>query len=233
MGHNYTDTYEAYLWPLRHEPIKLLEIGLGVSGDAWHSLIVTGRNQTGGASLKMWHDYFPAASIYGIDVNPATHIDNDRIKTFVVDQGDVPQLGRFMGEIGDPTFDVVIDDGSHRPDHQQISFAFFFEHLRSGGLYFIEDLADNGLGDGRNDRYSSKSVLNTRTVFRQFAETGHFGEPNGLGSTTEFSDQIDWVHFHAPTPAINVGLGKLPRHPIKLSLDYRPRSEGICVIRKR
>ena len=37
-------------------------------------------------------------------------------------------------------FDVIIDDGSHRPMHQQISLVSLYPHLKPGGQYIIEDL---------------------------------------------------------------------------------------------
>ncbi len=67
-AHNYTDVYEAYLERWKDKPIRLLEIGLGVTGDQWEAQIVHGKN-TGGASIKMWHDYFQSGRIYGIDIN--------------------------------------------------------------------------------------------------------------------------------------------------------------------
>ena len=63
-AHNYTDVYEAYLWPLRDRQINLLEIGLGVRGNAWDARIVQGRNVTGGASMRTWSEYFPHARIF-------------------------------------------------------------------------------------------------------------------------------------------------------------------------
>ena len=36
-------------------------------------------------------------------------------------------------------FDFIIDDGSHYPQHQIDTFLNGFSHLKSGGLYFIED----------------------------------------------------------------------------------------------
>src|SRR5437588_5742537 len=76
-AHNYTDIYEAYLWSRRNEPITLLEIGLGVTGEAWRADIAHGRNQDGGGSVKMWQDYFPKARIVGADINPARHLDTE------------------------------------------------------------------------------------------------------------------------------------------------------------
>ena len=46
---------------------------------------------------------------------------------------------RFIQENGGD-FDIIIDDGSHKMNHQQISFDVLFPHLKSGGIYVIEDL---------------------------------------------------------------------------------------------
>src|SRR5262249_6120154 len=151
---------EAYLGPLRYSPISLLEIGLGVLGDRWNARIVQGRN-TGGASIKMWHDFFPKAKVFGIDINPCPYLDNDRLKTFVADQSSVPELEAFVNAANVGLFDVIIDDGSHLPHHQQISLSFFFRRLKSGGLYFIEDLGRNGLGDATKGKPDWSHVRNT------------------------------------------------------------------------
>jgi SAM-dependent methyltransferase len=37
-------------------------------------------------------------------------------------------------------FDIIIDDGSHRHDHQQKTLSALFKFLKPGGLYIIEDL---------------------------------------------------------------------------------------------
>lgn len=37
-------------------------------------------------------------------------------------------------------FDVILDDGSHKMEHQQISIGVLFRKLKSGGIYVLEDL---------------------------------------------------------------------------------------------
>ena len=138
-AHNYTDIYEAYFDTHRSASVTILEIGLGVTGDRWIAAIVRGRNQNGGASLRTWYDYFPLATIYGIDVNSASHLDNERIHTFIADQGNLDDLRTFSAATEGIVFDFIIDDGSHRPEHQQVSLGFLFKYLKDGGLYFIED----------------------------------------------------------------------------------------------
>lgn len=217
--HNYTDIYEAYLARYRYSAITILEIGLGVTGPKWETTIVQGRN-TGGASAKMWYDYFPNAQIYGIDVNPCPYLDKDRIKTFVADQGNLEDLNAVAKATKGVEFDVIIDDGSHRPDHQQISLGFFFKRLKGGGLYFIEDLLANGLEDRMSSRHANDSVRNTRSVLKHFQQTGEFLEPNALIEPDYLKGQIAYLSFHAPKPLID-------------GVRYSPDSEQICVLTKK
>lgn len=240
-AHNYTDIYEAYLSAYRMETITLLEIGLGVTGDRWDARIVQGKN-SGGASIKMWQDYFPNGRIFGIDINAASYLDTDRVSTFVVDQSSVEELDSFWGSIGKPSFDFIIDDGSHRPDHQQISLGFLFPKLKPGGLYFIEDLLPNGRGDNASGRMACDEVCNTRSVLRQFPESGTFLQPNATGAEKELANQIADVCFHVPRivagrsgilpPRIRRMIPFLGRAR-KRQVKWVQGSEKLCVLRKK
>jgi hypothetical protein len=239
-AHNYTDLYEAYLWRLRDEPIRLLEIGLGVTGAAWRADIARGRNMDGGASLKMWYAFLRKAEIIGVDINPATHLDNDRISTFVVDQGDGGQLRTFARSIGQDGFDVIVDDGSHRPDHQQLTFSVLFPLLRSGGFYFIEDLMDNGLGDRDRGRYSAKSVRSTRQVLKGWVESGAFAGPHAMGERSDrLAHDIAGISFHVPEFRTHHNKWRSPhawKRPTRLlrpTVGFRPDTETLCVIHRR
>ena len=231
--HNYTDVYEAYLWPMRHQEIRLLEIGLGVKGDAWNTWIAQGRNADGGASIKMWAEYFPRAHIFGVDINPASYLNTDRITTFIADQGSPAQL-RAMVETAGSNFDVIIDDGSHRADHQQIAFGVLFDHLRTGGLYFIEDLYDNGTDDPEifgGITASQTPVLNTRRVFQGLAQAGALGTPNALGALD--IQPVEWAHFHAPTSSTTLTLHRRLVRPLERTSRFRAQSEELVVLRRR
>jgi hypothetical protein len=120
--HGYTDLYDWYFAPIRYFPFKLLEIGVG-----------------SGASLRMWEEFFPNANIYGIDINAdCKEHETERIKIFIGHQADKKFLDEVLGEIGSP--DIVIDDGSHRPQHQVASMRKIFPHVQHGGTYAIEDI---------------------------------------------------------------------------------------------
>ena len=198
-GNNYSDIYEAYFRDRIDDPVVMLEVGIGVAGPNWGSKIAHGPNGQGGASLQMWQDYFELGQIYAMDINPAGHLDTDRIKTFVVDQGSREQLENFRQETDGVTFDFIIDDGSHRGDHQQITLEALWPQLKSGGLYIIEDLNDRGHGERETGRHGSKDVVSTRRLFLDYMETGKAMEPNAFEHTA-FLDEIADVRFHSPKP---------------------------------
>lgn len=113
--HNYTRWYARHL-PARDTVFSLLEIGV-----------------KDGASLRMWRDYFPYAIIEGIDIRISEGLAIPGVRLLQADQKKL--------EFGsDVSFDVIIDDGSHRWEDQQASFKALWEHVAPGGLYVIEDL---------------------------------------------------------------------------------------------
>lgn len=88
-------------------------------------------------SLQLWKKYFPSAFIYGIDINISD--EGEQYKIFKADQSDITQLNNVNNEMERPVF-FVIDDGSHIPEHQIVTFNVFFEKLLPGGTYIIEDI---------------------------------------------------------------------------------------------
>lgn len=126
--HFYARHYQTHFAPLRHRPLRLLEIGIG------------GENAPGegGASLRMWKAYFPRARILGLDLYDKRAHDEDRITTVMGSQADAAFLEKLSDSAG--PFDIVIDDGSHVNGHVLQSFRALFPRLSANGLYVIEDL---------------------------------------------------------------------------------------------
>lgn len=121
-GESYLDIYERYLTPLRHAPIKLLELGVAAGG-----------------SLRMWKEYFPHADIHGIDINPECQAHAEaRITVHTLSQGDAEGLAELARSVGG--FDLIIDDASHINQLTIAAFDALFPHLRPGGYYIMEDL---------------------------------------------------------------------------------------------
>ena len=119
-GHNYLPYYEFYLSRIRSTCKSVLEIGVFE-----------------GASLSMWADFFPNATIYGIDKNFPYSSFNARIRFYLLDSK--TQNFEILCKRVKPC--VIIDDGEHSMLSHQVSFELAFPHMPSGGFYFIEDLA--------------------------------------------------------------------------------------------
>jgi hypothetical protein len=88
-------------------------------------------------SLELWLKYFPNAFIYGADINISE--EGERYKIFKADQSNINDLFYISNGITKPLF-LIIDDGSHIPEHQIMTFNFLFEFLLPGGTYIIEDI---------------------------------------------------------------------------------------------
>jgi len=118
-SHSYLPLYDILFYDLRHKPITLLELGVAA-----------------GESIKLWLDYFTIASIIGIDVVP-TDLAHSRFKFILGDQTDNDLID---SALDDESVDIIIDDGSHLPEHQALSHRFLVPKLKSGGLYIVEDV---------------------------------------------------------------------------------------------
>lgn len=126
--HWYARHYQAHFAPRREDPLTLLEIGVGGYEDP----------AQGGASLRMWKEYFPHARIFGIDLADKSGLEEDRIRILRGDQKDAAFLDRVVAETG--PLDIVVDDGSHRNADVIASFEALFPRLKEGGIYAVEDL---------------------------------------------------------------------------------------------
>lgn len=111
---------------------KVLEIGIGYSG-------LLGEKYESGASLRMWAEYFPDAEIYGLDIRPDALVNEGRIHSYQCDQGKVESLLAARAAIG-TDFDLIVDDGSHVPEHQILSACVLWPCVAPGGRYIIEDV---------------------------------------------------------------------------------------------
>jgi hypothetical protein len=127
-AHHYASAYERHLGHLRERPVTLLEIGIGGYEDPTQ----------GGASLRMWKEYFPHGRIIGLDIHDKSALAEDRITIVRGSQADRVFLEAMAAEHG--PFDVIIDDGSHVSQHVITSFEVLYPHLADDGIYAIEDL---------------------------------------------------------------------------------------------
>ena len=73
-----------------------------------------------------------------LDIDPAcAALQLDGTKVEIGDQTDTAFLKRIAETYG--PFDMIVDDGGHKMDHQNVSFRELWPHLKDRGLYIVED----------------------------------------------------------------------------------------------
>jgi hypothetical protein len=152
VANAYLNWYDPVFQPLVHQPITLLEIGVHRGG-----------------SLLLWRDYFPNASIVGIDVAlPEPLKSEPRIHLFQGSQTDTVFLSEVARQSAPGGFDVIIDDASHVGMLTKVTFWHLFEqHLKPSGLYVIEDWGTgywDDWSDGRTERPARPQTLWTKLL---------------------------------------------------------------------
>jgi hypothetical protein len=93
-----------------------------------------------GASLRVWRDYFPNATIYGADIDRDILFQDERIRTFYVDQLDPAAIRAMWEQVGVGDFDFMIDDGLHTFEAGRCLFEHSVAQLAADGIYVIEDV---------------------------------------------------------------------------------------------
>jgi SAM-dependent methyltransferase len=135
--HSYYLAYSALLANRRAEPLRILEIGIGTNDpDAPSSMGTAGRP---GASLRAWRDWGPRFEVHGADIDRRILFQEERIKTHWVDQTSLESLAG-LETLGKGSFDLIIDDGLHRPDANLKTLAFAMRMLKPNGIVVIEDI---------------------------------------------------------------------------------------------
>jgi len=121
--HNYCVKYEKWLPFNQLEPLTILEIGV-----------------LHGESLSTWREYYPNATIIGIDIEPSCKQYETPDKKVFVEIGSQDDAD-FLKEVAQKwgPFDMVLDDGSHINRHVIKSFNILIDHVKPEGIYVIED----------------------------------------------------------------------------------------------
>lgn len=119
---HFFDDYEPHFARLRRPGVRILEVGVA-----------------GGGSLELWRKYFgDTAEVHGVDLDPdAVAQCPDGAVAHLGSQID-PDLMLGLAQNHGP-FDLILDDGSHRVDHQIATFEMMYPTMSEDGLYVCED----------------------------------------------------------------------------------------------
>ena len=125
--HRYMDFYEQFFAPIRNDVKKVIEIGVSCGG-----------------SIQTWLEYFPNATVYGIDcVTQPEVVQNERFVYITKDALKEDVYGMFS----DGDIDIVIDDGSHYMSQQQDALKYYWSKLKPNGYFVMEDLHTSFAGE--------------------------------------------------------------------------------------
>lgn len=184
QGKSYCDIYERYLAPIRHSVKVFVEIGVKE-----------------GESLRMFEQYFPNATIYGIDIDPRCRKhERDRVKILIGDQNDEDFLNHVRKTVG--AIDILLDDGSHMTAHQIKTFNILYPSIKRGGFYIIEDL--------RNSHEEWNGDLDLRTIWPGM----HYNKPDDPLRNYR-KDFVDFVEHHVKELDFH-------RHPTLFAIHHYP-----------
>ena len=123
LSWDYLGAWERYLAPLRDQAFDLLHIGVGA-----------------GASLRTWREWFPASRLVGLD--PRRIILDPPIANCTIVHGNQTDLGTLQPLLSDYRFRLIVDDGSHHPDDQVLTFQMLFPWLEADSVYICAGFGD-------------------------------------------------------------------------------------------
>lgn len=171
--HSYTPYYDQLFNDRRETIKKVLEIGVG-----------------DGRGLRMWRDFFPNATIYGADNMPNRVFKENRIEVYYCDQSNEEELLALIKKIG-TDLDFVVDDGSHKPEHQVFTCQTLIPLLNPNVIYVIEDVAD-------------------RTIIEQLTEF-NLEIPSLRPKKTRYDDRLIIVRhaMQKTIPSVSIFTGKV------------------------
>jgi hypothetical protein len=124
--HSYLELYEKLLNNKKYTAKNVLEVGVKEGG-----------------SIKLWHDYFENAIVYGIDIIPVKDMwdeitNKNRIKLGIFDAYDDYYFNKyFLNKIN---FDFVLDDGPHTLESMIKFIKLYLNLLTDDGILIIEDV---------------------------------------------------------------------------------------------
>ena len=214
MGHGYSLLYETLFATRRTQEFNLLEIGLCIGGPEL-ATGSAGRSITEAPSVAMWHEYFPKAHLYGIDISDFSQLQTEWFTFHQADCGDPARLAEVAKLL--PQQDVIIDDGSHAAYHQQETFLALFERLKPGGLFVIEDLQwQPATYEGSLPKVPRTDILLSNFIHNgSFSDTGAIDKARWaaivptIANVTMFDE--DW--FYAHRRQFNARRGLTPDQP--------------------
>ena len=188
LGHGYDVFYEKFFKENRTKNLNIMEFGI-------HH----------GDSLAALSSYFPNAKIVGVDRNPFTiNYKSKKIRTLHCDVSSEKNLENLSNYLN-KDYDYIIDDASHNPIHQKLTFFSMFKNLKSGGIFVIEEL--NFFQSETNKDNPNHNFLRNLLI--------DFSENSEIFLKSKYNDKI--INFLNTIKKVEINKGVLTHKGINVS----------------
>lgn len=164
--HTYTEWYDRWFEKWRKESIDILEIGV---------------SEFGGGCLLALAEYFPNATIYGVDITMDRISDacrsHPRIKLIAGNGYDQ----EFMdSQLEGRSFPIIIDDARHESTYQWQLFKLLESWLPTDGMYIIEDVSSRDWVNWMTHEIHKLRYRHTLIDMQYITKEGHHVYDNAL-----------------------------------------------------
>lgn len=127
-AHSYLDLYQNLLSCKKETAKNILEIGINLGG-----------------SIKLWNDFFPNATIYGVDIMDREYIwdkikENNKIILYTSTDGYNEKFVNSEFLQKKIQFDFILDDGPHTFESMVLFIILYSQLMTNDGILIIEDV---------------------------------------------------------------------------------------------
>lgn len=124
--HSYLPLYQSLFESKRESAKNILEVGI------YH-----------GGSIKLWNDFFPNATVYGLDISDNIQCDiKNRTNVKLYTWADAYNPDFFNSTFSRMKFDILLDDGPHTLDSMKKFITLYSQAIDDDGILVIEDVQD-------------------------------------------------------------------------------------------
>jgi hypothetical protein len=155
--HGYHRIYPWFLNNFLHiEKVNILEIGVDEQN-----------------SIHLWIDFFKDSEVTVMDIDDK-NVEN--VKFVKLDQSSKNELENYaINNLN--SHHLIIDDGSHVPEHQMMTLVHLWKTLKPGGVYIVEDVETSYWGrssiygynfNSNNNSFVSRVIKKVEKVNSEF-----------------------------------------------------------------
>lgn len=158
----------------------------------------------GGQSIAWLLRRFPEARVVGANIVPQrpSWPTDPRVQYLRIDQGDRDGMASALRDLG-TSFDLIIEDGSHIPQHQVSCLVEAFDLLNPGGLYILEDVHTSHPGHPMFERAHQGGARHAPNAMNVLLAFQHLQEMR-LDLTVEMARDLSHPAFFAPDEVVRL-----------------------------